>query len=109
LKKEITVMVEQEFKVSLNMSKYNSENLQQLSGYWGYDSDFTNEEIIEEAVKDIVHNYLNRGYHDQKLEGFPIDGQEWRKQIHTFILKNKIDLLLKIHNGVSDNGIWSGL
>lgn len=35
--------------------------------------------IIEEAVKDIVHNYLNRGYHDDKLEGFPIDGQKCEK------------------------------
>ncbi|MGE7840699.1 hypothetical protein ACQKNX_07900 [Lysinibacillus sp. NPDC093712] len=74
--KEIIVKVEQEFKVSLDMNKYNSENLKQLSSYWGYDSDFTDEEIIEEAVKDIVHNYLNRGYHDQDLEGFPIDGQQ---------------------------------
>lgn len=77
--KEITVKVEQEFKVTLDMSKYSSENLQHISGYWSYDSDFDDEEIIEEAIKDIVHNYLNRGYHDEKLEGFPIDGQKCEK------------------------------
>lgn len=78
MEKEITVKVEQEFKVVLDMNKYNKA-LHQISGYWDYDSDFSDEEIIEEAVKDIVRNYLHNGFHNKELEGFPIDGQDCKK------------------------------
>lgn len=86
MEKEFIVKVEQEFKVTLDMHKYNNNILKHISGYWNYDSDFTNEEIIEEAVRDIVGNFLNRGYHDEKLEGFPIDGQKCERiDTHVYI------------------------
>ena len=70
------VRVEKELKVTLDMNRYNEENLNSIRGIWGYGKDdFTDEEIIEECVTDLANIYLRDGYLDDNLEEFPIEGQ----------------------------------
>jgi hypothetical protein len=83
--RQFKVAVEKEFVVTLDMNKYNPEVLKQITEYWGYDyRELEDEEIIKESVGDIAHQYLNDGYLDKDLEGFPMNGQRVSK-INTYV------------------------
>lgn len=74
--REFTIKYEQEFKVTLDMDKYNKDTLRQITEYWGYDKGELDEEyIIKESAEEIANSYLRDGYLDKELEGFPPGGQ----------------------------------
>lgn len=83
--REFLVKFEKEIKVPLDMDKYSKEILQQISDYWGLDKgEMDDEEIILESAKDIAHIYLDDGYLDNNLEGFPPNGQDCEKVNSSF-------------------------
>jgi hypothetical protein len=86
--REFIVKVEKEIKVTLDMDLYTKENLAQINEFWGYDkNEMEEEEIIEEAVNDIAHQFEKDGYLDKDLEGFPSNGQTCKNTNYSMSIK----------------------
>lgn len=84
--KEFKVKIEKEITVTLDMDKYSGDTLKQISSWWGYDYDMTDEEIINESIEDIAAKFESDGYLDKELEGFPIDGQTAKLTNYNFYI-----------------------